>query len=327
VESLRSPLRIVLSGPAESQLQRLSSLLDFPHEFVGASTHRQAVDAVIALKFGRAEADRYLTRMIHLPGAGADALEFSVLAPDCPVCNVFEHETPIAEFVFAAILDHTLGYGKLHRSFSSRRWSETYFARQPHGEIFCKTLGLVGFGHIGKAIAPRARAFGMQVHAISHGGHAPEADWAGKVPQLKEMLGVADFVVIACPLTAQTRGLIGVNELAAMKSSAVIINIGRAQIIEEEPLYRALAGGQLAGATLDVWYDYPAAGDLEARPSRFAFDQLPNVHCTAHSSAWTEGLFRRRYALIADNLKRLHGGLPLRNVIHGPTIATPPAGG
>jgi len=327
VESLSGRLRIVLLGAAQAQSQRLSSLLDFPHEFIGASPHRQTVDAVIALRFGRAEADQYLTRILHLPGAGADALDFAALAPDCAVCNVFEHEVPIAEFVFAAILDHALGYGKLTHSFSSRRWSETYSARQPHEEILGKTLGLVGFGHIGKAIAPRARAFGMQVHAVSRSGHAPEADWAGKVPQLKQMLRVADFVVIACPLTAETRGLIGVNELAAMKSSAVLINISRAQIIEEEPLYRALAGGRLAGATLDVWYDYPAAGDLDARPSRFAFDQLPTVHCTPHSSAWTEGLFRRRYALIADNLKRLHDGLPLLNVIHGPTIAARPACG
>jgi phosphoglycerate dehydrogenase-like enzyme len=309
-------MRIVLLGAPQAQAQRLADLLPFAHEFVAASNQQQAVDAVIALKFGRAEACRFLTPLLHLPGAGADAVEFEALQPGCSVCNVFEHEVPIAEFVFAAMLDHALGYGKMAREFSAERWSEIYHARRPHAEIFGKTLGLLGFGHIGKAVTQRARAFGMQVHAISHSGHAPGADWVGSSPQLHEMLAVADFIVIACPLTAETRGLIGADEIAAMKSSAILINIGRAQIIDEEPLFRALQSGRLAGATLDVWYDYPAAGDLQDRPSRFPFERLPNVHCTPHSCAWTEGLFQRRYAVIADNLARLRRGEPLRNVIY-----------
>ncbi len=319
MESLSPPLRIALLGAAQPQEQRLSGLLAFPHEFVTALPHRQTVDAVVALKFGRAEADRFLTRLVHLPGAGADALDFAVLAPDCRVCNVFEHEVPVAEFVFTAILEHATGYCRMTREFKGERWSDIYFGRRPHGEIFGKTVGLVGFGHIGKAVTQRARAFGMPVHVISHSGVAPEADWVGRPAQLHDMLAVADFLVIACPLTVETRGLIGAAELAAMKSSAVIINIGRAQIVEEEPLFRALEHGRLAGATLDVWYEYPAAAaDTGARPSRFPFDQLPNVRCTPHSSGWTEGLFQRRYAVIADNLSRLYRGAPLRNVIHDP---------
>jgi phosphoglycerate dehydrogenase-like enzyme len=316
-------MRIALLGAPQAQAQRLAGLLPFAHEFVAASNLRQTVDAVIALKFGRAEAARFLTPLLHLPGAGADAVQLEVLEPGSSICNVFEHEVPIAEFVFAAMLDHALDYAKMAREFSAERWSEIYFARRPHAEIFGKTLGLVGFGQIGKAVTQRARAFGMQVHAISRSGCAPGADWVGSTPQMRDMLAVADFVVVACPLTAETRGLIGAGEIAAMKSSAVLINIGRAQIIEEEPLFRALQSGRLAGATLDVWYDYPAAGDLQARPSRFPFERLPNVHCTPHSCAWTEGLFQRRYAVIADNLARLRRGEPLRNVIYtAPTQVT-----
>ncbi len=325
MESLSPPLRIALLGAARSQQKRLSGLLTFPHEFVESSPRRQAVDAVVALKFGSAEADCFSTRLLHLPGAGADALDFAVLAPDCWVCNVFEHEVPVAEFVFTAILNHATGYCRMIREFKNELWSEIYLARSPHGEIFGKTLGLVGFGHIGKAVTQRARAFGMQVHVVSHSGVAPEADWVGRPEQLHDMLSVADFIVIACPLTSETRGLIGAAELGAMKSSAVLINIGRAQIVEEEPLFQALERGRLAGATLDVWYEYPAAGDVNARPSRFPFDRLPNVHCTAHSSGWTEGLFERRYAVIADNLTRLYRREPLRNVIHSPHPSTPSA--
>ena len=101
-----------------------------------------------------------------------------------------------------------------------------------------------------------------------------------------------------------------------MKRSAVLINIGRAQVVDEEALFQALESGRLGGATLDVWYQYPeSAADSQARPARFPFDRLPNVHCTAHSSAWTEAMFDRRYAVIADNLSRLYSGRALRNVI------------
>lgn len=316
MESLKDAMRVALLDVAISQAPRLSRLVGFPLDVVKPADGRQTVDAVIALRFGRTEADRYLTRLVHLPGAGADAIDTAVLAPNCTVCNVFEHEVPVAEYVLTAILDHALSYGKMTRDFSSDRWSETYSTRRPHGEIRGKILGLLGYGHIGKAVAQRARAFGMAVHAISRSGRAAEADWSGDASRLHEMLAVVDFLVIACPLTADTRGLIGARELDLLKPSAVLINIGRAQIVEEEPLFRSLEAGRLAGATLDVWYQYPAAGDVHARPSRFAFDRLPNVSCTAHSSAWTEELFERRYAVIADNLTRLREDRPLRNVIH-----------
>jgi phosphoglycerate dehydrogenase-like enzyme len=316
-------MRIALLDVARAQEARLARLLGFAHEFVAPSAQRQTVDAVIALRFGQPEAERYSTRLLQLPGAGADAIDTGALAPDCTVCNVFEHEVPVAEFVLASILDHAIGYSAMVRVFDSGKWSEMYFSRRPHTEIYGKVLGLVGYGHIGKAVAQRARAFGMRVHAVSSSGRAPEADWAAKVSELPALLSVADFLVIACPLNAQTRGLIGAKELDAMKPSAVLINIGRAQIVEEEALFGALENGRLGGATLDVWYQYPLAGDAQARPSRFAFERLPNVHCTAHSSAWTEELFERRCAVIADNLLRLREQRPLRNVIRSPAESRP----
>lgn len=309
-------MRIALLDVARAQQARLAGLLDFPHELVGPTSTCQSVDAVVALRFGTAEAERFSTRLLHLPGAGADAVDLLALPPGCQVCNVYEHEIPIAEYVLAAMLEHTLGLARMRAAFDATRWSETYAARRTHGEIQGKTLGVIGFGHIGQAVAQRARALGLRVHAISRGGQAPGVDWAGTVSQLPQMLPEVDFLLIACPLTPETRGLIGAAQLQLMKPSAVLINIGRAHVVEEEALYRALESGALGGAALDVWYEYPVAGRADVRPARFAFEQLPNVHCTAHSSAWTEELFERRYAFIADNLSRLNQGLPLRNVIH-----------
>ncbi|MGB6306747.1 MAG: 2-hydroxyacid dehydrogenase [Steroidobacteraceae bacterium] len=316
----KAPLRIAMLDVARKHAPLLSRLLECPHEFIEPSAQPQPVDAVVALRYGQAEARQFLPRLVHLPGAGADALEASALSPQCTVCNVFEHEAPIAEFVLAAVLDHAIGYCDMVRGFDSEHWGELYSGRRPHAEIGGKILGLVGYGHIGKAVTQRAHAFGMRVHVVSQSGNAAEADWAAGTSRLLDMLRIADFLVIACPLTPDTRGLIGTRELEAMKPSAVIINIGRAHIIEEEPLFYALQNARLAGATLDVWYQYPAAGDAQARPSKFPFDRLPNVHCTPHSCAWTEELFERRYAVIADNLMRLNRGQPLRHVIHGPAI-------
>jgi phosphoglycerate dehydrogenase-like enzyme len=311
-----APMRIALLDVAKPQASRLSALLEFPHEFVDATRTPQAVDALIALRFGPPEAQQFEPRLLHLPGAGADQVDFAALPPGCVVCNVFEHEIPLAEYILAAILDHAIGYSAMRLSFDADRWPETYARRHTHAEIHGTTLGLVGYGHVGRAVTERAKAFGMRVHAVSASGRAPEADWSSPVSGLRELLAVVDYLVIACPLTAQTRGLIGAGELALMKPSAVVINIARAQVIDEESLFLALEAGRLAGATLDVWYQYPTADAPAARPSRFPFDRLPHVHCTAHSSAWTEGLFARRYAVIADNLHRLRAASPLRNVIH-----------
>ena len=100
-----------------------------------------------------------------------------------------------------------------------------------------------------------------------------------------------------------------------MKRTAVLINVSRGPIVDEEALYRALSEGRIGGATLDVWYQYPSPENPTPHPSRFDFEKLPRVHCTVHSCAWTAEMFDRRFAVIADNLKRLRDGRPLLNVI------------
>jgi phosphoglycerate dehydrogenase-like enzyme len=302
-------------GVAQGQEERLDRFLDIPHRFVAAGGPQQPVDALISLRYGKDEAERYLPRLLHLPGAGTDAIEFERLPPECVVCNVFEHEIPIAEYVLAAILNHAIGYVDMVRSFDSAHFGQLFATRMTHAEVHGKTLGIVGFGHIGKLVTQRAQAFGMRVHAISRSGHAPEADEAGDVSRLPAMLRQADFVLIACPLTPQTHGLIGAAQLKLMKSTAVLINVSRGPIVDEEALFAALTEGTIGGATLDVWYQYPSPGNPAPRPARFAFEKLPHVHCTAHSCGWTQEMFERRFALIADNLKRLQDGRPLLNVI------------
>jgi phosphoglycerate dehydrogenase-like enzyme len=112
-----------------------------------------------------------------------------------------------------------------------------------------------------------------------------------------------------------------VAELAAMKRDAVLINVSRAELVDEAALYRALSGGTIGGAVLDVWYGYPKGSDDRVAPSTLPLLDLPNVVATAHSSAWTEALPGRRYAVIADNLKRLREGRPLVNEVRAARTA------
>jgi phosphoglycerate dehydrogenase-like enzyme len=130
------------------------------------------------------------------------------------------------------------------------------------------------------------------------------------------VLRESDFLVIACPLAEDTRGLIGRERLALMKPSAVLVNVGRGPVVDEVALYDALARRRIAGAVLDVWYRYATLETPDVRPSHLPFHELDNVVMTPHCSGWTEGLIPRRFAVIIDNVERLRDGRPLRNPVH-----------
>lgn len=300
-------------GNTAAQAERLSGQLPFSHEMVGAGASE--ADVIVTLRFGAAEA-ALRPRLLHMPGAGVDAVDFTLVPDDCTVCNVFEHEGPIAEYVLLAMLDWEIGYSAMFSAFSSGSWSDAYRTRLPHGELAGKAVGVVGYGHIGAAIAIRAAAFGMKVRAVASRPRAvaPPVEQVGGPDELEAMLAASDYVVIACPLTETTRGMVGAVQLAHMKPSAVLINIARGDIVDEAALYDALANQRFAGAVLDAWYTYPGpSGDVA--PSRYPFDRLPNVRCTPHASAWTDALFARRYAVIAENIRRFNTQQPLRNVV------------
>jgi phosphoglycerate dehydrogenase-like enzyme len=320
-------VKIIMIGEAANHKDKLQASLHGSYEIVGLPREAASSaasddviapdDVVVTLRFARPDRAPPF-RLLHVPGAGLDGIDFGALAPGCAVCNVFEHEIPIAEFVLLAMLEWQIRLSEMRQSFTPETWSAVYRNRLPHGELFGKTLGLIGFGRIGRAIAVRARAFGMRVTAMDAGTAADPAGLAEIVLPLSErrrLLAEADFVVIACPLTESTRNSIDADALGRMKRSAVLINISRAEIVDEDALYRALADGVIAGAVLDVWYRYPVGSDDLTPPSRQPFHTLPNVYATPHSSAWTDALPRRRYAVIAENIRRLEANEPLLNPV------------
>jgi len=307
----------------DDELAGRHEVIALPPEAAHSATHDgmiRAEDVVISLRFSRRNAPLPSFRLLHVPGAGLDGIDFDSLAHECTVCNVYEHEGPIAEYVCAAMLERETRFAAMSRSFTPESWSQQYRSRQPHGELAGKVLALVGYGRIGQAIARRAKAFDMQVLAVAphavdvHG----QVDQMLRPAQLVEALAQADYVVVVCPLTDSTRGMISAPQMAQMKQDAVLVNVSRAEVVDEHDLYQALSEQRIGGAVLDVWYQYPKGADDTVMPSAFPFADLCNVWCTPHSSAWTRLLPQRRYRSIAKNILRLAQDQPLVNVVRAP---------
>lgn len=330
-------MKVFMIGEAANHKDKLAAFLTtpcdiipLPREAAHSPKFDSAVtgdDVVVSLRFSRHDGPAPDFRLLHVPGAGLDGIDMASLPSGASLCNVFEHEIPIAEFVMSAMLNWEIRPDALRGSFATETWSDVYRARVPHGEIHGLTLGLIGFGRIGRTIAQRAAAFGMRILAVDQFAADPDGLAEAILPpdRLPDMLAQSDYVAIACPLTSETRGLIGAAELAAMKPTGVLVNVSRAPIVDEEALYDALRRQAIGGAVLDVWYGYPAGADDRVAPSRFRFEDLPNAVCTPHSSAWTTRLPERRYAFIARNIDRLTAGEPLLNLVRAPAPASRPA--
>lgn len=264
-------------------------------------------DALLALKLPpEARACARRLRLLLFPGAGVMHADPQELPAGCALANVYEHEIPIAEYVMMAIFMHVTRVLDYSATFRRGAWDGNgRIGGEPHREAWGQTLGLIGYGHIGQTVADRARAFGMRVLSTSLESPLP----------LPDLLPQCDFLVIACPLTERSRGMLGASELALLPPHAMLINISRAEVVEEEALFQALRTGRLAAAALDVWYRYPAEPGGILHGSRFPFHQLPNVLVTPHLSAWTTGLLRRRMRGIAANLDHLARGEALERVL------------
>jgi phosphoglycerate dehydrogenase-like enzyme len=271
------------------------------------------VDVLVTMAFTRemaAAAPRL--RLVQVPGAGLDRIDRAALRPGTELANAYGHDTGIAEYVLGAMLAVSRSFCRLDADLRRGRWDSVWSgAAVPlWPELAGKTLGVLGYGRIGQAVARRALAFDMDVLAIrrdpSRAGPHRVASLRG--PEgLDDMLARADYLAVTLALTPDTRGLLGARELGLMKPTAFLVNVARAEVLDEDALYRALHEGRLAGAALDVWYRYPA-GAGPTPPATRPFHTLPNVLMTPHVSGWTEGMMDARAGVIAENIHRVARG-------------------
>jgi phosphoglycerate dehydrogenase-like enzyme len=273
-------------------------------------------DAVVTFEYGSSRPPAPRLRLLQISGAGYDRVDFNAVPRGCTVCNVHEHEIGIAEYTLLGMLEWTIGIRGMDQRLRQGDWLGSFYKPDFHGELYGKTLGIVGYGHIGREVAQRARAFGMRIGAITRTPRQSELiDWAAPMSELDARLAECDFVLIACPLDATTRGLFDRQRFAAMKPSAVLLNVGRGEVADEDALYEALLHRKIAGAVLDVWYVYPTEANRTPHPGRRPFHELPNVIMSPHASGCTDKLLDRRWLVMTENLQRLAAGQALRNVV------------
>ncbi|GAA5128186.1 2-hydroxyacid dehydrogenase [Pseudonocardia adelaidensis] len=259
-------------------------------------------------------------RLVHAVSAGVDGIDVGALPAGTIVANTFHHEDSIAEYVVAAAVLLRRGFLAQDAALRADRWaSPAYDPGLPWTHsLAAATVGFVGFGHIGSRAWECLRLFGPRGAAVTRRGGVDAAarglEWAGTTADLGALLDEADVVLVSAPLTPETRGMIGAAELARMKRSAVLVNVGRGPLVEEKALYAALRDGDIAGAAIDVWYGYPGAGAVAA-PSELPFRDLPNVLMTPHSSGVTRQTFAGRALDVAANIRRLAAGERLVNVV------------
>lgn len=250
-------------------------------------------------------------RLVQVPGAGLDRVDRTQFWPGLALANAFGHEAGIAEYIIGAMIALTRSFRRLDQKLRAGEWESQWAVGAPAPalwpELTGKTVGILGFGHIGEALAHRARAFGMTVCAVRRRAQ-PDAPagvaFIGGPERLDELLGLSDYLAITLSLSPETRGLLDARRLDLMKPSAYLINVARAEIVEQRALYAALAEGRLAGAALDVWYRYPTTCG-HALPSAAPFNELDNVIMTPHVSGWTQGMLEARAAVIAENIARI----------------------
>lgn len=250
---------------------------------------------------------------IQLSSAGIDRLIETPLARSHVTLTTASgiHSATISEYVIGGMIALAKRFPDAMSAKRDASW-RPYWPDVLEG----KTVGIVGAGHIGSRVGRVARAMGMRVigsrrsveHRIS-GGEAGVPDIDELVPSsdLHYLLSESDYIVIATPLTPETRGMIGEAEIGAMKPTAAIINIARGAIIDEPAMIAALREGRIAGAALDVFSQEPLPPESELW-------QLENTIMTPHISGGMPDYMDRVVALFGDNLRRYVAGEKLMNV-------------
>jgi phosphoglycerate dehydrogenase-like enzyme len=258
-------------------------------------------------------------KLLQSVAAGIDLIDVPSLPPGVTVCNVAGHEQAIAEYVLMTMLAWQHRLIDIATAFRGGVWSTGGGAGggPTHGEIFGQTVGIVGYGKIGREVAKRAVGFGCHVIAVNRSPVADRGDATEVVPldALDQILPRCDTVVIAAGLGPETTRLIDARRFGLMKPTAFLVNIGRAGILDEDALYAALRDKEIGGAAIDVWWQYPTAAEPNRYGSRLAFHELPNVIMTPHCSSATGGARDRRFGTVAGNIDRYVRGEGLRNVV------------
>jgi len=287
-------------------------------EMHGDNSHKTEIDALLAktdVLFGFVPPQDILKRAPNLKwfqvtSAGVDRhMGTEIWKSKVIITGVSGiHATPIGEFIMALMLMFAKNTPLGFKMMQTHRWD-----RYNSGTLRGKTVGIVGLGHIGAEAARLAKAFHMNVIATRRSTKvavkAKNVDLLLPTSRMKEMLAQSDFVAVCCPLTPETRHIIGEAEFKAMKPTTRIINIGRGPLIDEEALIRALKNKTIGGAGLDVT-------EQEPLPPDSPLWGMENVILSPHVAGGMEDYMLRAAELFADNIRHYLAGKKLVNLVN-----------
>jgi phosphoglycerate dehydrogenase-like enzyme len=280
------------------------------------------VEVVIGGTFSKEDLEQAKKlKLIQIPFAGVDKLDFGLYKnyPDIFICNIHDNKNAVAEHAFALILalaknivinDRDLRLGKWH-GFSTK---------EPTVQLQGKSLGIVGLGSIGWEIAKIGHALGMKVYALKRKIEKKDLkkknilEFLGDKKDLEKVIRESDFIVVAVPLTKETIGLIGEKELKLMKRK-YLINISRGVVIDEKALFISLSEGNLTGAAIDTWYQYPSSEQKEILPSKYDFQKLNNVVMSPHTAGYTDKALEENIKSVFNNIVKIYYGEEPENQI------------
>ena len=260
-------------------------------------------------------------KMIQSFGAGVDKIDREAVIGrgDVIVCNSRLNSEEVAEYAIGLLLSLAKNIVQSDRALREGDWKFGWGGPSPNIEIRGKNSLLLGLGHIGSDIARRLDAFGVKTWAVTRSGSADIPNLVEGVVTPDEMepyVRQADFVIIALPLTLETRGLVDERFLSWMKPTSLLVNVARGPIVNEKALYDALNQQKISGAAIDVWWHYPPRSRSEGfPPSEFPFHELENVVISPHRAAYSETIERDQIRFAAENILRFVRGETPENII------------
>jgi len=253
-------------------------------------------------------------KLIQIPFAGVNKLDFSLYKnyPEIFICNIHANKNAVAEHVFALVLALAKNIVTNDRDLRLGKW-HGFSTKEPTVQLQGKSLGIIGLGSIGWEITKVGHTLGMKVFALKRKIEEKDIEkknileFLGEKKDLEKVIKESDFIVLAVPLTRETKGLIGKKELKLMKGK-YLINISRGVVTDEKALFESLKEGILAGAAIDTWYQYPTSKEKEILPSKYDFHKLDNVVMSSHTAGYTDRALEENIKSVFDNIVKIYYG-------------------
>lgn len=283
----------------------------------------EKVDVLLGDFVTKSMLDNGKIKLIQVPQAGIENLDIDVVKKySIPVCNSHSNALSVAESAVALLLSVAKKIPYHDRIFREGNWNnvlveDTEEALSTYGSyVYGKTVGFIGYGHIGRRIGKLLSGFDCKYMAIVNDKYKKyeELDFIGDRSDLHYVLSRVDYLIVAAPLTKETEGMINMSNIVKLKNTAYIINISRGKVIEEGSLYYMLKNNLIRGAAIDAWYNYPKETEYVLPSVDYDFHKLKNIIMSPHRA----DLIYDKVPYLdhaIDNIRALKEGKELINVL------------